>query len=184
MLYRAKRPHLLTIRPDKEVSGKNAAESIHIRGNPDAPVTLEEFGDFQCPPCSNAAVFIDQLVKEYHPNLKLVFRNLPLPVHQHDWKADPFQRLGIDAVGSVGAAPRTSSSSSDSTSGVPIPLALDCPSSGVTSSGILQYLPSAGLNVLFVIKTLGAGLEAAEAQVLLDDLVGLTVLDGLALVEP
>src|SRR5436305_5305190 len=102
---------------------------------------------------------------------------VPLPLRRNR------SRLFL-TVGSVGAAPRTSSSSSDSTSGVPIPLALDCPSSGVTSSGILQYLPSAGLNVLFVIKTLGAGLEAAESQVLLDDLVGLTVLDGLALVEP
>jgi len=98
MLYRAKRPHLLTIRPDKAVSGKGTAESIHIRGNPDAPVTLEEFGDFQCPPCSNAAVFIDQLVKEYHPNLKLVFRNLPLPVHNHAREA----ALAAEAAGLQG----------------------------------------------------------------------------------
>src|SRR5438477_10908777 len=98
MLYRAKRPHLLTIRPDKAVAGKHAAQSIHIRGNPDAPVTLEEFGDFQCPPCSNAAVFIDQLVKEYHPNLKLVFRNLPLPVHNHAREA----ALAAEAAGLQG----------------------------------------------------------------------------------
>ena len=98
MLYRAKRPHLLTIRPDKAVSGKGTAESIHIRGNPDAPVTLEEFGDFQCPPCSNAAVFIDQLVKEYHPNLKLVFRNLPLPVHKYAREA----ALAAEAAGLQG----------------------------------------------------------------------------------
>jgi protein-disulfide isomerase len=83
LLYQAKRPHLLTIPADKAVPGKGTAESIHIRGNPNAPVRLEEFGDFQCPPCSSAAVFIDQLVKEYHPNLKLVFRNLPLPVHRY-----------------------------------------------------------------------------------------------------
>jgi protein-disulfide isomerase len=98
MLYRAKRPHLLTIRPDKVVSDKNAAEAIHIRGNPNAPVTLEEFGDFQCPPCGSAAVFIDQLVKEYHPNLKLVFRNLPLPVHNHAREA----ALAAEAAGLQG----------------------------------------------------------------------------------
>jgi protein-disulfide isomerase len=98
MLYRAKRPHLLTIRPDKAVSGKNAAEAIHVRGNPDAPVTLEEFGDFQCPPCGSAAVFIDQLVKEYHPNLKLVFRNLPLPVHKYAREA----ALAAEAAGLQG----------------------------------------------------------------------------------
>jgi protein-disulfide isomerase len=98
MLYRAKRPHLLTIRPDKSMSDKSAAESIHIRGNPNAPVTLEEFGDFQCPPCSSAAVFIDQLVKEYHPNLKLVFRNLPLPVHKYAREA----ALAAEAAGLQG----------------------------------------------------------------------------------
>jgi len=98
LLYQAKRPHLLTIPAIKAVSGKGTAESIHIRGNPDAPVTLLEFGDFQCPPCSGAAVFIDQLVKEYHPNLKLVFRNLPLPVHKYAREA----ALAAEAAGLQG----------------------------------------------------------------------------------
>jgi protein-disulfide isomerase len=98
MLYRAKRPLLLTIRPDEAVSDKNAAEAIHVRGNPGAPVTLEEFGDYQCPPCGSMAGFIDQLVKEYHPNLKLVFRNLPLPVHKYAREA----ALAAEAAGLQG----------------------------------------------------------------------------------
>jgi protein-disulfide isomerase len=98
MLYRAKQPHLLTIRPDKAVSDKNAAEAIHVRGSPDAPVTLEEFGDYECPPCGSMAGFIDQLVKEYHPNLKLVFRNLPLPVHKYAREA----ALAAEAAGLQG----------------------------------------------------------------------------------
>jgi protein-disulfide isomerase len=83
MLYRAKRPQLLTIPEGKVLPGKGDAESVHIRGNPRAPVTLEEFGDFQCPPCGNIAVFIDELVKEYGPRLRVVFRNFPLPNHNH-----------------------------------------------------------------------------------------------------
>jgi protein-disulfide isomerase len=98
LLYQAKRPHLVTIPADKVVAGKGTTESIHIRGNPNAPVTLEEFGDFQCPPCGNAAVYIDQLVKEYHPNLKLVFRNLPLPVHKYAREA----ALAAEAAGLQG----------------------------------------------------------------------------------
>ena len=58
-------------------------QSAHVRGNPDAPVTLEEFGDFQCPPCGSFAGFIEELLKEYDSRLRLVFRNFPLPGHEH-----------------------------------------------------------------------------------------------------
>jgi len=98
MLYRVKRPHLLTIPEDKIVSEKNNSESIHIRGNPDAPVTLEEFGDFQCPPCGSIAGFIDELVKEYDPRLRVVFRNFPLPNHNHAREA----ALAAEAAGLQG----------------------------------------------------------------------------------
>ncbi len=47
-----------------------------------ALTTLEEFGDFECPSCKNLATFIDQLVKEYHPHVRLIFRNFSLPMHQ------------------------------------------------------------------------------------------------------
>jgi hypothetical protein len=82
MLYRAKLPQPLTIPEDKSVSGKGDAESMHIRGNPEASVTLEEFGDFECPSCAKLATFLDQVIKEYHPRVRLIFRNFPLPMHQ------------------------------------------------------------------------------------------------------
>jgi protein-disulfide isomerase len=82
MLYRAKLPHPLTIPQDKSVSGKGDAESMHIRGDPEASITLEEFGDFECSSCAKLATFLDQLIKEYHPRVRLIFRNFPLPTHQ------------------------------------------------------------------------------------------------------
>jgi protein-disulfide isomerase len=81
MPYRAKLPGPLTI-SDKSVSREGDAESMHIRGNPEASVTLEEFGDFECPSCANLATFLDQLIKQYHPRVRLIFRNFPLPMHQ------------------------------------------------------------------------------------------------------
>ena len=75
-------PRRVTIPADETMSGRSAAKSVHIRGNPKAPVTFEEFGDFECPSCANLATFLDQLVKEYHPRVRLIFRNFPLPMHQ------------------------------------------------------------------------------------------------------
>src|SRR6266568_2127442 len=95
MLYRAKRPQFLSIPEDKALAGKSDAESMHVRGNPDAPVTVEEFGDFQCPPCGSFAGFIDGLVKEYDSRLRIVFRNFPLPGHEHAREA----ALAAEAAG-------------------------------------------------------------------------------------
>jgi len=83
LLCQTMQPRRVTIPADETMSGRSAAaKSVHIRGNPDAPVTLEEFGDFECPSCKNLATFLDQLVKDYHPRLRLIFHNFSLPMHQ------------------------------------------------------------------------------------------------------
>jgi protein-disulfide isomerase len=56
-------------------------ETVHVLGPADAAVTLEEFGDFQCPPCGKISEPINQLQKKY--NLRLIFREFPLPIHVH-----------------------------------------------------------------------------------------------------
>jgi protein-disulfide isomerase len=71
---------------------------MHIRGNPDAPVTLEEFGDFQCPPCGSFAAFTEQLMKEYDSRLRIVFRHFPLSAHEHAREAS----LAAEAAGLQG----------------------------------------------------------------------------------
>ncbi|HEX4696158.1 MAG TPA: thioredoxin domain-containing protein [Candidatus Udaeobacter sp.] len=83
MLYHSKRQSLVAIPANKDVPVANGAESPHIRGNPDAQVTLEEFGDFQCPPCGSFAGFAEELVKEYDSRVRVVFRNFPLSGHEH-----------------------------------------------------------------------------------------------------
>ena len=83
MLYRAKRLPALTIPENSVAPGAGGAESMHVRGRPDAPVTLVEFGDFQCPPCANLSEPINQLERDYRSRLRIIFRHFPLPNHQH-----------------------------------------------------------------------------------------------------
>jgi len=83
VLYRAKRPSLLTIPKSALVSGSSAADSMHIRGPASAPVTIEEFGDFQCPPCGTLSDPINHLERDYRPRLRVIFRHFPLPNHAH-----------------------------------------------------------------------------------------------------
>jgi len=50
----------------------------------DAVVTLEEFGDYQCPPCGGLHPTLKKLKQDLGPNLNFVFRNLPLPtIHKN-----------------------------------------------------------------------------------------------------
>lgn len=83
MLYRAKRLPLLTIPKNQISSGTEGADSAHILGPPDAPVTLEEYGDFQCPPCGALSDPINRLQHDYNPRLRIIFRHFPLPNHPH-----------------------------------------------------------------------------------------------------
>jgi protein-disulfide isomerase len=52
------------------------------RGPANAPVTIVEFSDLQCPHCKAAQPDLDKLLTE-EPNVRLVFQNFPLPMH--DW---------------------------------------------------------------------------------------------------
>jgi Na+/H+ antiporter NhaA len=56
----------------------------HIRGPVDAPLTLVEYGDFECPFCGRSTGMINDLRRELGDDLRYVFRHLPLPdVHPH-----------------------------------------------------------------------------------------------------
>ena len=50
----------------------------HIRGRPDAPLTLVEYGDFECPFCSRATGAIDEVRAHFGDELRYVWRHLPL----------------------------------------------------------------------------------------------------------
>jgi protein-disulfide isomerase len=60
----------------------------HIRGKENAPVTLLEYGDFECPFCMRAYPILKEVEGLEGDRLKVVFRNFPLSeVHSHALKA-------------------------------------------------------------------------------------------------
>lgn len=64
--------------------GEPGAEPPHAQGDAKAPVILEEFGDFQCPPCGAIHPILKTMQQEFGPALRIVFREFPLvPAHEH-----------------------------------------------------------------------------------------------------
>jgi Na+/H+ antiporter NhaA/predicted DsbA family dithiol-disulfide isomerase len=59
-------------------------ERDHFRGRPDAPYTIVEYGDFECPFCSRATGSIDAVIAHFGDDVRWVWRHLPLEqVHPH-----------------------------------------------------------------------------------------------------
>jgi formate-nitrite transporter family protein len=56
----------------------------HVLGPADAPVTLVEYGDYECPFCRGAFRDVHRLLDRYPGKIRFVFRNFPLAqVHPH-----------------------------------------------------------------------------------------------------
>ena len=70
-----------------------------VRGNPDAPITIIEYADFQCPACVSFAQLTDFLRQNFPNAVKLAFRHLPLPsIHDKAF----ISGLAAEAAGAQG----------------------------------------------------------------------------------
>src|SRR4051794_26550827 len=60
------------------------ADSDHIQGPATAPVTLVEYGDYQCPYCGQAYPIVKEIQQSLGQKLRFVFRNFPISTsHPH-----------------------------------------------------------------------------------------------------
>jgi protein-disulfide isomerase len=63
-------------------------DSARVKGNPDAPVTIVEFGDFQCPFCQRTEATLKALLAKYDGRVKLAYLDFPLTeIHSYAEKA-------------------------------------------------------------------------------------------------
>jgi protein-disulfide isomerase len=86
-LFKTKRDQLAHIpRPPAAAGQKEApgAKPPHTAGpKSGAQLVLEEFGDFQCPPCGMVAPIIEKMEHEFADKLVVVYRQFPLDMHKH-----------------------------------------------------------------------------------------------------
>jgi protein-disulfide isomerase len=75
-------------------------ERDHIAGPDDAPVTLVEYGDYECPYCGMAHPVVKRAQRDLGKQLRFVFRNFPLA------EAHPHAQIAAQAAEAAGAQGR------------------------------------------------------------------------------
>jgi len=94
--------HSEKISPEPELPAEVLREHLirpdsHFFGNPDAPVTVVEFADFECPYCGQMEKTVRRLRQAYASQVKFVFRQLPLPqLHRYAEKAAEASECAAD----------------------------------------------------------------------------------------
>jgi protein-disulfide isomerase len=74
----------------------------HAQGPADAPVTLVEYGDYQCPYCGRAYPIVKALQQRLGDRLRFVFRNFPITeIHEHALHAAE----AAETAGALGGEP-------------------------------------------------------------------------------
>lgn len=84
----------------QELAKKNlklVSEDDYVRGNPEAPITIIEYSDFECPYCKRFHNTMKQVMENYEGRVNWVYRHFPLPSH------DPIATKEAEATECVGS---------------------------------------------------------------------------------
>lgn len=75
------------------------ATPLNFLGSENSSVVVEEFADFQCPTCGVVHPKLKEVISEYGPRIKFVFRNYPLTqIHPNAYNA----AIAVEAAGAQG----------------------------------------------------------------------------------
>ena len=58
-------------------------EKTRIRGDKNAPITLVEYSDFECPYCARGYQVLEQVRQKYGPKMRFIYKNMPLVAIHH-----------------------------------------------------------------------------------------------------
>jgi Na+:H+ antiporter, NhaA family len=123
-------------------------ERDHVRGRVDAPLSLVEYGDFECPFCGRATGAVEELRERFGDRLRYVFRHVPLvDVHPH-------ARLAAEAAEAAAAQGRFWEMHDE----------MFGAQDRLTPGDLLDHAAAIGLDVQRFARDLGAGRHARRVE--------------------
>ncbi|MDH4083659.1 MAG: thioredoxin domain-containing protein [Nitrospira sp.] len=94
-LHRKTKIHANLSQPERPVLNVSPDDDPWI-GTAQAPITIVEFSDFQCPYCQRSVPILKELLEKYPGKLKLVYRDFPGPNHQHALSAAEAAQCAVE----------------------------------------------------------------------------------------
>jgi len=91
-LRQSAKVELLVSPPRAEV----AVQKVPVRGTANAPVTIVEYADYECPYCQVAEPILAKVVAENQGKVSFLYKDVPLPMHPHAQKAAEAARCAGD----------------------------------------------------------------------------------------
>lgn len=79
-------------------NNEGVTEVDHIKGNPDATVTLVEYSDLQCPACAAFQPALNEVLAAYGDQIRFEYKHFPLPIHPFAQQA----AMAAEAAGQQG----------------------------------------------------------------------------------
>lgn len=80
-------PAAAQVAADEPASIPIVSSADHIRGDENAPITIIEYSDFECPYCSKFHETMVQVMEEYDGQVRWVYRHFPLSFHPNSQSA-------------------------------------------------------------------------------------------------
>lgn len=88
---------ILIISSGNQAEYAEIGDSAHLKGSPEASVSLVEFSDFQCPACGKAFKAVQDITQEFGDKIKFEYKHFPLTsIHRYAYQAATASECAAD----------------------------------------------------------------------------------------